>query len=277
MSRAEHREKLVSVFDKASEGYDLPALRFFADSASLLIGDMRLQGRESLLDAATGTGHVAIAAANALPEGRIVGIDISDGMLNRARTKAHKLGLGNISFERCDLEDTGFPDNAFDIASCAFGIFFLPDMQSGLRHILRVVKPGGRIYLTSFRSGLMEPMRGMLLARLKEVGVEPPEFASRLDTPEKLAGLLSSVGCRNVGVRSRQIGYHIKDAREWLGILTNTAFGGPLNRLPEDDRERIIEEHLKEVDGLRKKDGIRLNIEVLFAHAEKSVVCPSSS
>ncbi len=277
MSRAEHREKLASAFDKASEGYDLPALRFFADSARHMVSDMLLQGGERLLDAATGTGHVAIAAAKALPGGSVVGIDISDGMLARARAKANSLGLGNISFERRDLEDTGFPDDTFDIASCAFGIFFLPDMSRGLNCILRVVKPGGMIYLTSFCSGLMEPMRGMLLARLKELGVEPPEFSSRLDTPEKLTALLSSAGCRNVGVRSRQTGYHIKDAQEWLGILTNTAFGGPLNRLPEDDRERIIEEHLKEVDSLRGKDGIRLDIEVLFAQAEKSVACSSSS
>ncbi len=269
MSRSGHREKLASVFDRAAEGYDLPALRFFADSARHMVSDMRLGGKENLLDAATGTGHVALAAAKALPEGRVTGIDISDGMLERARAKADRLSLANIFFERRDIEDTGFPDNTFDIASCAFGIFFLPDMEGGLSHILRVVKPGGGIYLTSFRSGLMEPMRGMLLARLKKLGVEPPEFSSRLDAPEKIAALLAAVGCGNIDVRSRQIGYCIKDAEEWLDVLLNTAFGGPLNRLPEDDRERLIDEHLKEVDSLREKGGIRLDIEVLFAQAHK--------
>ncbi len=269
MSGSGHIEKVVSVFDRASEGYDLPALRFFADSARHMVSDMRLQGREVLLDAATGTGHVALAAARALPNGRVTGIDISDGMLRRARAKADRMGLGNISFERRDIEDTGFPERSFDIASCAFGLFFLPDMQSGLCGIFRVIKPGGTLHVTSFRSGLMEPMRGMLLARLKKLGVEPPEFSSRLDTPEKIAALLASSGCGNIDIRSRELGYYIKDGLEWLDILRNTAFGGPLNRLSEDDRERLIDEHLKEVDSLREKDGIRLNIEVLFAQAEK--------
>ncbi len=269
MSGSGHKEKLAGVFDRAARGYDLPALRFFAESASLLISDMRLQGRENLLDAATGTGHVALAAAKALPNGSVTGIDISDGMLERARAKAAEMGLKNISFERRDIEETGFPDNAFDIASCAFGIFFLSDMENGLRRILRVVKPGGGIYLTSFRSGLMEPMRGMLAARLKARGIEPPEFSSRLDSPEKLAGLLAAAGCQNAVVRSRQTGYFIRDAQEWLEVLLNTAFSGPLNRLPEDDRERLIREHLKEVDDIREKDGIRLNIEVLFAQAQR--------
>ncbi|MHB8173254.1 MAG: class I SAM-dependent methyltransferase [Nitrospirota bacterium] len=264
MDSAEHRKKLETVFDKASEGYDLPALRFFADSASLLINGMRLKGNEAMLDAATGTGHVAVAAARELSSGNVTGIDISDGMLKRARGKADRLGLTNITFSRRGIEDMGFPENSFDLASCAFGLFFLPDMASGLRSIFRVIKPGGKLHLTSFRAGLMEPMRGMLLSRLKSHGIEPPEFTSRLDSPDKIVRLLQGAGGRDIRVRSKQLGYYIKDGREWLDVLLNTAFGGPLARVPEKDLAPLLDSHLREVEGLRTEDGIWLNVEVLF-------------
>ena len=262
----EHKQKVTAVFDTASEGYDNPSQRFFVNTASFLVESMRLSGGEQLLDVATGTGHVAVAAAQALKDGKVTGIDISDGMLQRAKAKAAALGLTNVEFLRRDIEDMGFADGAFDAATCSFGLFFLPDIEKGLRCISRVIKPGGRLHLTSFAPSMMQPMRGMLNDLLKtRHGIETPLFSARMDSPEKIAALLEAAGYRDIKIQSAQMGYYLKDSGQWRDILLNTAYRNQFQKLSEEEVERLLDEHLAEVDRLADANGIWLDVEVLFA------------
>jgi ubiquinone/menaquinone biosynthesis C-methylase UbiE len=211
MNRDEQKQKVMNTFDTASEGYDCAGLRFFSKSAAHLIKLMQLKGDENLLDIATGTGHVAIAAAQELQHGSVTGIDLSEKMLQRAIHKAHEMGLRNVTFERCDIEAMGFDDNTFDVASCAFGLFFLPDMENGLRCISKVLKPGGKLAITSFTSSQMMPLRGMLFNRIKGYGVEEPKLSfMRLDNPDKISALLGGTGYRQIHIESKQMGYFEK-------------------------------------------------------------------
>ena len=141
MNHDEHKQNITMAFDMASEGYDCPGLRFFVEAASYLIERLHLKGDEKLLDIATGTGNVAIAAAQKLGKGSVTGIDLSDKMLQKAVSKAKEMNLSNTAFKCCDIDDMGFEDNTFDVACCAFGLFFLPDMENGLKCIAKVLKP----------------------------------------------------------------------------------------------------------------------------------------
>jgi ubiquinone/menaquinone biosynthesis C-methylase UbiE len=228
---------------------------------------MRLKGNEALLDVATGTGHVAVRAAQRLTDGRVTGIDISDKMLQKARAKADGLNLRNITFKCCDIEDMGFVDVSFDTASCSFGIFFLPDMENGLRCISKVLKPVGRIFLTSFTPGLMQPLRGMLVDRLNGYGIEESHFSARVDTAEKIEALLKSADLKDIHIQSRQVGYYLNDESQWREILLNTAYRNLLAKLPDGELEPFMEAHLREIAQTANENGIWLEVEVLFADA----------
>ena len=268
MNNDEHKQKVMASFDMASEGYDCPSLRFFVESASWMIKRLELNGNENLLDIATGTGHVALTAALELGSGKVAGIDLSEKMLQKAVTKANESNLRNVTFKCCDIEDMGFDDNAFDAACCAFGLFFLPDMENGLKCISRVLKPGGKLALTSFTPSLMMPLRGMLLDGIKRYGVEPPHLSwMRLDTPDKINDLLSRSGFRYIQIKSKQMGYYLKNSQEWREVLWNSGYRGLLSRLSEEDLKRFINEHLKEVDSVAAENGIWLEVEVLLATA----------
>jgi len=269
MKHREHKEKVTAVFDTASEGYDSPGTRFFVETATHLLSDMCLEGNEALLDVATGTGNVAVRAAQKLVNGSVTGIDISEKMLQKARAKADGLGLHNITFKCCDIEDMGFAEGTFDKASCSFGIFFLPDMENGLRCIYKVLKPGGRLFLTSFTSSLMQPLRGMLVDRLKGYGIEEPHFSARLDTPEKIDTLLRSADFKDIHIQSRQVGYYLKDEGQWREILFNTAYRNQLARIPEGELDPFMEAHLREVAQTAGDNGIWLEVEVMFAEGRK--------
>lgn len=268
MNNDEQKQKVMAAFDMAGEGYDCRGLRFFVESASWLIKNMQLNGDENLLDIATGTGHVALAAAQELKKGYVTGIDISENMLQRAVSKAHKINLQNITFKRCDIEDMGFENNTFDAACCAFGLFFLPDMENGLRCISKVLKPGGKLAITSFTPSLMMPLRKMLIDKIKEYGVEEPKLSwMLLDSPDKINTLISGGGYRDIHIQSKEMGYYLKSSLEWRDVLWNSGYRGLLNQLSGEDLKRFLNEHLKEVDGIADENGIWLEVEVLLATA----------
>ncbi len=271
MNNEEHKQRVMASFDLASEGYDCASLRFFIESASHLIKKMHLKGDENLLDIATGTGHVAIAAARELRNGFVTGIDISEKMLQRAVHKVSKMNLRNVTFKRCDIDHMDFGNRAFDAVTCAFGLFFLPDMDNGLRRISEVLKPGGTLAMTSFTPSLMMPLRGMFVDRIREYGVEPPQLSwMRIDTPDKISALMSRACYRDIEIQQRQMGYYLKESRQWLDVLWNSGYRGLLSQLSAEDLKKFMNEHLKEIDSMADENGIWLEVGVLFATARKA-------
>ncbi len=92
------------------------------------------------------------------PEGRVQPIDISNKILDKALQNRQKAGLNNIDLPTMDAEQISFKPEYFDAASCAFGLFFLPDMLKGVKEIFRVLKPGGRFIFTSFSTQALSPL-----------------------------------------------------------------------------------------------------------------------
>ena len=103
-----------------------------------------------ILDVATGTGDLAIAALASKPE-RIDAIDISDGMLEVGKNKVRERKLDGIIFlQHADAEAIPFPDNTFDAITVAFGVRNFENLQKGLCEMLRVLKPGGICVVLEF-------------------------------------------------------------------------------------------------------------------------------
>jgi demethylmenaquinone methyltransferase/2-methoxy-6-polyprenyl-1,4-benzoquinol methylase len=104
----------------------------------------------SILDIATGTGDFAIAAAKLNPE-KIVGIDLSEGMLKVGRQKIEKRGLSHlIELQKADSEALPFDNNTFDAAIVAFGVRNFENLEKGLAEIYRVLRPGGAFIVLEF-------------------------------------------------------------------------------------------------------------------------------
>jgi demethylmenaquinone methyltransferase/2-methoxy-6-polyprenyl-1,4-benzoquinol methylase len=90
-------------------------------------------------------------ATRILKPAKIVGIDISDGMLQLGRKKIEHLGLGNtIELLNGDSETIKFADNTFDAVTVAFGVRNFENLEKGLAEIRRVLKPGGRLVVLEF-------------------------------------------------------------------------------------------------------------------------------
>ncbi len=115
---------------------------------------------QQMLDIATGTGDFAILAAQMLKPTRLVGADISEGMMAVGREKVQRLGLQHvISFEREDCLNLSYADGSFDAVTAAFGIRNFADLDCGLREMCRVLRPGGHLSVVELTTPVAFPMK----------------------------------------------------------------------------------------------------------------------
>lgn len=104
-----------------------------------------------VLDVATGTADVAIMTHQLLKTNKIIGIDISEGMLSLGREKLQKLGLtDHITLQTGDSEALPFPDDHFDAITVAFGVRNFAHLDKGMSEMIRVLKPGGKLVVLEF-------------------------------------------------------------------------------------------------------------------------------
>jgi ubiquinone/menaquinone biosynthesis C-methylase UbiE len=262
---SEHKEKVANTFNTVCDAYDCEELRFFRSSAERMLDLLELTGDERLVDIAAGTGHITISAAKRLSDGKVRAVDLSEGMLSQAQAKARSEKLNNIEFHCCDLESLETPEQGFDMATCGFGIFFLPDMDNGLRVIRQQLREGGRFIMTSFLEGMQEPLTTLFLDRIQTYGLEPPPLSwKRLDNQDKTMTMLRETGFKNIESHEEQLGYHLPDAQAWWRVLWNSGYRSLLMQLPEDRLECFRYEHLQEVAEFSNEHGIWMNINVLF-------------
>jgi demethylmenaquinone methyltransferase/2-methoxy-6-polyprenyl-1,4-benzoquinol methylase len=126
-----------------SGGVDL----YWRRKAIAALGDLRPR---RILDVATGTGDLAIAAMRLKPQA-VVGVDIAENMLALGREKITQKGLaGTITLKSGEAEQLDFPDGSFDAAMVAFGARNFENLELGLQEMGRVLRPGGRIVVLEF-------------------------------------------------------------------------------------------------------------------------------
>jgi len=149
------KDQVAGMFDNIAYRYDF-LNRFLSCGIDIvwrkkMLAELKPLAPRTMLDVATGTGDVAIMASRMLNPEKIIGIDISEGMLEFGRKKITKLLLNNkIELLKGDSEAINSPDNAFDAVTVAFGVRNFENLEKGLSEILRVLKPGGKLVVLEF-------------------------------------------------------------------------------------------------------------------------------
>lgn len=148
-------EDISKLFDEISHQYDFlnHFLSFGVDKLwrKKLIKLIRKEGVVNILDVATGTADLAIYSSLYISGSHITGVDISEKMLEVGRQKIIKLNLQRqIDLLAIPAEKLTFEDNSFDVAMVAFGVRNFECLESGLKEMLRVIKPGKKFFILEF-------------------------------------------------------------------------------------------------------------------------------
>ena len=115
---------------------------------------------QTILDIATGTGDFAILAAQRLDPDRIIGVDISEGMMDVGRKKVKAAGLDNvIFFMKDDSTNLSFGNETFDAVTVAYGARNFDNLEAGIREMCRVLVPGGHLMLVELTTPPRFPMK----------------------------------------------------------------------------------------------------------------------
>ena len=271
---SEHKQKVARVYNLAAAGYDKPALKFFPLTASRLIELAHIRGGDNVLDAGTGTGVAAIAAGKRVGrQGKVIGVDIGEEILEQARQKLDGTNKQFISFLQGDMECLDFPDDCFDAVLSASTLFFLPVMLSGLKEWQRVLKPGGTVAVSGYGESAFRPLSDLFEARIRSYGVAlapvRPFSWQRLTESEQYLSLFQQAGFVKIEVYSSQLGYYLNDANEWWDVVWNSGFRGPISQLSPEELTQFKADHFAEVNKLATPKGIWLDIASVFAIGHK--------
>jgi ubiquinone/menaquinone biosynthesis C-methylase UbiE len=193
------------VFKYAGMPYE-QVLSYVADTA-------QIEPRSQVLDIGTGTGALALAIAGQLVSGRIVGIDPTAAMLERARANATRLGLvDKVHFDQAPAEALPYPDGTFDVVVSSLAMHHT-HVPTTLGEIVRVLKPGGRlaiadmsrnVRLDSLLGFLVKPLLGLFyLASKRSIAMTRAEMEAygQMYTASDWERLLAEAGLLQVQVR----------------------------------------------------------------------------
>lgn len=160
---ASKKEQVAQMFDNVSPKYDF-LNHLLSGGIDILwrkkaIKLLKKAQPKTILDIATGTGDFAIEALALKPD-KIVGVDISEGMLSFGREKIKKLGMDSvITLEKGDSERLHFEDNTFDAVIVSFGVRNFENLEKGLTDMCRVMKTGGTCIVLEFSKPQGFPMK----------------------------------------------------------------------------------------------------------------------
>jgi demethylmenaquinone methyltransferase/2-methoxy-6-polyprenyl-1,4-benzoquinol methylase len=212
------KEEVALMFNNIAHKYDF-LNHFFSLGIDFLwrkkaIKLLKKNAPKSVLDLATGTADFAIAARKLKPT-RIVGADISKGMVEIGKVKVKKKNLQDlITLEIGDSENLRFEDNEFDALTVGFGVRNYGDLKKGLGEMLRVVKPGGNLAILEFSKPTKFPVKqafafyfkyimpvlGNWLAKDQAAYTYLPESVQAFPSGQDFVDILNEVGYKNVKV-----------------------------------------------------------------------------
>ncbi|AKF95460.1 demethylmenaquinone methyltransferase [Brevibacillus laterosporus] len=143
-------EYVHSVFESIANEYDRMnnVISFGSHSSwrKYTMNQMQVKPGDACLDVACGTCDWTISLAKTVgPNGKVVGLDFSQNMLNVGAYKVEKEGLSQVQLVNADAMKMPFEDNTFDFVTIGFALRNVPDVQTVLNEMTRVVKPGGKV------------------------------------------------------------------------------------------------------------------------------------
>jgi len=222
---ATKKEQVADMFNNIAKTYDF-LNHFMSLGIDIIwrkkaINELKKDKPSKILDVATGTGDFAFEALGILKPNKIIGVDISQGMLDIAQQKIEKRGLSDhFAVKLGDSEKLPFDDNDFDAVTVAYGVRNFENLESGLADMLRVLRPGGKVVILEFSKPKAFPVKqlynfyfnyitpgiGKLFSKDARAYSYLPESVAAFPAGKDFVALMDKVGYKNTKNRPLAFG-----------------------------------------------------------------------
>jgi ubiquinone/menaquinone biosynthesis C-methylase UbiE len=256
-----------AAYDAAADLYDSQVCGFWDRHGRATIERLGLAPGARVLDACCGTGASALAAARVVGDsGEVVGVDVAARLLEVAQTKAEAQGLRNVSFVHADALE--FEDPAgFDAVVCVFGIFQMPDMSAAMRKLWSLVRPGGRLAITTWAESCLEPGATAFWDAVREVRADLYKAFNPWDAitrPETVTELYESAGISRSRAERVVDAQPLEQPTDWWTIVMGTGFRGTMDALEPPEAALVRDACLAAMEGVHQ-----VNTSAIYAVARK--------
>jgi ubiquinone/menaquinone biosynthesis C-methylase UbiE len=266
----EAQTKAAAAYNAASDLFDHPANTFWDRFGRNTINRLDLKPGASVLDVCCGSGASALPAAELVGDGgQVIGIDVAEKLLNLAGAKAQSKGLNNIEFRVGDMLDTGFADASFDAVVCVFGIFFVPDIVEAIRELWRVLRPGGKLAITTWGPDFFEPANAVFWNAVLDVrpdlykGFNPWD---RISEPSTLSAIFNEAGVFEPLIIAESATHPIASPEDWWTTLLGSGYRGTIEQMEPEMVEYVRQANFSFISNARIQE---VQANVLYAVAEK--------
>jgi ubiquinone/menaquinone biosynthesis C-methylase UbiE len=267
----EAQSRAAFAYNAAAEFYEASPLSFWNYFGRRTVEQLALRPRSRVLDVCCGAGASALSAAEAVGStGSVVGVDVSQKLLELARAKATQRNLTNIEFELGDMLALRFPGESFDAVVCVFGIFFVPDMEMAVRELWRCVRPGGQLAVTTWGQIFFEPANTAFWRSIKEVRPDLHKSFNpwdRINNQVSLKKIFKGAGVELPKITAENHLHPINSAEDWWTIVLGSGYRGTIEQLNASERERVKDANLAFI---REANISAIETNVLYALAIKS-------
>ncbi|NOT84594.1 MAG: class I SAM-dependent methyltransferase [Methylococcaceae bacterium] len=262
--------RAAATYNAAADCFDHPVNTFWDRFGRNTINRLDLKPGLRVLDVCCGSGASALPAAEQVGStGQVIGIDLAENLLNLSISKASNQGLGNVEFQLGDMLDTDFADNSFDAVVCVFGIFFVPDMPAAVRELWRVLRPGGKLAITTWGQDFFEPVNAVFWNSVREVRPDLYKGFSawdRITEPSTLMAMLNEGDALEATI-VLEFGTHpITSPEDWWTMVLGSGYRGTVEQLEPEELARVRRANVEFITNA-KIQAVQAN--VLYAVAQK--------
>jgi len=259
MRNTDFRTAVAGLFDRSSETYDSVGVDFFPVFARHLLADVELHRGEQVLDVGCGRGAVLFAAADVVgEEGSVTGIDLSEGMVERTVEEIRARGIAHATARVMDAQEPDLPAGAYDVLLSSAVLFFLPDPLAGLRAWRELLKPGGRLGVTTFGGNdprwveVVSVFQPFVPAEMVWALVNP---ASPFASTENLDRAVASGGFIDVRSVERQHPITFADPEQWINWSWSHGQRVYWEMVPEEQQAEVHAKVRAALEQLAEPDG----------------------
>jgi ubiquinone/menaquinone biosynthesis C-methylase UbiE len=262
-------DSVLQNFTRNAPIYNRVGPPYYTTFAERLVDLVGIRLGASALDVCCGTGAVTLTVARRVgPNGRVLAVDLTPAMLERAVEEARTCGATNVDFRRGDVTRLELPAASFDVVTCGFGIQFLPDPAAAVAHWTTFLVPGGRLGCSTWSEGGFEPLMTIARELLAEEGIADDPYHRRpTSNPANLTAYARAAGL--VDVECYQEDNVVRFTKPGDAVLGTPRGRNVLNVLPPERRDAVRAELIRRLEARSDASGLALTIGVLYLTGRK--------